>query len=322
VIAAALSAEVAAGTVASTIGGFIYDDQRNPLTEIDVELLNENHATRDRIKTNGAGRYEFHNVADGRYYIKVLAFRYNLEDAEQEVIVDTFSITGGGVSYVPADFYLRRKKGGLGETATGVVFVQEVPVEAESLYKQAMTDLGNKETAEGVKKLIASIQKFPNYYAAAHRLGMEFLKAKQYADAAKMFIRAAEANPKSSVSFYYMGYSLSMIGKEYNRAAIVALEKAQLLANSSFEVSLLIGKIQRQEGNFVESEKALLSAKKLSNTKVPEIHIELAQLYGNDLKQYGKAADELELYLKASDQKDEKIKKQIADLREKAKRPT
>jgi tetratricopeptide (TPR) repeat protein len=320
VFALTLSADVWAGTVASTIGGFVYDEQRNPVTEADVELLNENHATRARIKTNGTGRYEFNNVADGRYYVKVYAFRYNLEDDEQEVLVDTFSITGGGVSYVNADFYLKRKQGGLGETTTGVVFVQEVPVEAEGLYKDALTQLENKNTSEGVKKLIAAVQKFPDYYAAAQRLAMEFLKAKQYSDAAKMFIRAAEANPKSSKSFYFMAYSLSMIGKEYNRAALVALEKARQLAPNAYEVPLLVGKLQRQEGNLVEAEKNLLSAKKLASERVPEIHMELSQLYGNDLKQYGKAADELELYMKASDQKDEKIKKLINDLRLKAKR--
>ena len=109
-------------------------------------------------------------------------------------------------------------------------------------------------------------------------------------------------------------------GKNFNKAALKALEKAYILAPASWEVAYLIGKIERQEGNFSEAEVYLLKSKKLADERIPEIHIELAQLYGNDLKQYGKAADELELYLKASKKKkDEKTKKQITDLREKAK---
>ena len=315
-----LSVETLAGPVLSTIGGFIYDEQRNPVTEVDVELLNENYLTRGRIRTNGIGRYQFDNVADGRYYVRVLAFRYNLEDQTQEVVVDTFSITGNGVSNVEKDFYLRRKQGGLGETASGVVFAQEVPKNAENLFNEGVSALGEEKASEGIQKLIAAVKEFPGYFAASQRLGMELLKTGQFVDAAKMFMRAAEINPKSSVSFYYMGFALSKIGKEYNPAALVALEKARGLASSSFEVALLMGKIQRQEGNFVEAEKSLLAAKKLATSKVPEVHIELAQLYGNDLKQFGKAADELELYMKASDKKDEKIKQQINELREKAKR--
>lgn len=317
-IAAAFVSEVSA----STIAGFVYDDQRNPLIEVDVELLNENRVLLDRVRTNGVGRYQFNNISDGRYYIKALPFRYNLIDKEEEVIVDSFAIRGGGATFVDRDIYLQRKKGGLGETTTGVVFAQEVPKEAEDLFRQGIEALGNENKTEGMTKLIEAVNAFPTYYAASQRLGMELLKTRQYMDAAKLFMRAAEINPKSSVSFYYAGFALSQIGKEYNRAALVALEKARGLANTSFEVMLLIGKIQRKEGDFVEAEKALLTAKKLASERVPEIHIELAQLYGNDLKQFGKAADELELYMKASDKKDEKIKQQIEDLRAKARRST
>ena len=145
------------------------------------------------------------------------------------------------------------------------------------------------------------------------------LLTKQYLEATQFFIRAAEVNPKSSKTFYFMGFALNSLGEEYNPAALKALAKASELAPSSFEVELLTGKIHRELKNFLEAEKHLLKAKKLADTKIPEIHKELAQLYGNDLKDYGKAADELELYLKASNKKnDEKIKKQIEDLRVKA----
>ncbi|QQS43021.1 MAG: carboxypeptidase regulatory-like domain-containing protein [Acidobacteriota bacterium] len=318
-ICSSFAAQASAG-VAGTIGGFIYDEQRNPVVEVDVELLNENYATRGRVKTNGIGRYEFSNVADGTYYIRVMPFRYNLEDSTERVIVDSLSILGGGFTYISQDFYLRRKQGGLGETTTGVIFAQEIPKSAEEKYNSALEALDSGETSEATKLLVAARNEFPNYFAANHKLGMVLLTTKRYEEAARVFMLAAGINPKSSVTFYYMGFALSQMGKEYNPAALKALEKARVLAPSAYLVPLLEGKLLRQEGDFVQAEKSLISAKKLANNvSVPEIHMELSQLYGNDLKQYGKAADELELYLKASDQKDEKIKKVISDLRAKAK---
>jgi tetratricopeptide (TPR) repeat protein len=201
------------------------------------------------------------------------------------------------------------------------VFAQEVPKEAKTLFKEAGDDFDNKRKTKGMNKLIKAIQIFPTYYAASQRLGIELLLAEQYLEAAKLFIRAVEVNPKSSRAFYYMGFSLHKLGEKYNQGAIKALKKAIVLAPAAGEVVFLAGQIERQEGNYVEAEKYLLKAKKLSDIRDPKIHKELAQLYANDMKQYGKAADELEQYLKASKKKkDEKTKKQIANLREKAKK--
>ena len=84
----------------------------------------------------------------------------------------------------------------------------------------------------------------------------------------------------------------------------------------------VLGKVERAQGQFADAEKHLLAAKKLATTKVPEIHAELSQLYANDLKKYGEAADELEQYIKASrlSAADEKVaRNKVEDLRAKAK---
>ena len=67
---------------------------------------------------------------------------------------------------------------------------------------------------------------------------------------------------------------------------------------------------------------SLVKAKKLSDKPAPEIHWQLALLYGKDLERFKDAADELELYLKAlpSDVDTEKIRSLIRVFREKAKK--
>lgn len=308
---------------ASIIQGSVYDKQRNPLPDIEVELLNDLYQARGRARTDGSGRYQFAGLGDGRYSVRVYAFRYDLEDQTAEVEVKTLDLLGGeGTGFFTQDFYLMPRKGGLADNELGVVFAQEVPSEATKLYERAVKDLTSKRTDEGVLGLHESIKVFPNYYLALHRLGRELFVVKKYKDAVPYFLKAVEINAKSATSLYYLGYSLNELGPEFRRAAIRALNQAYLLAPSSVQVLFAYGKVLRAEKRLAESEKHLLQAKKLSRSPIPEIHKELAQLYANDLKNYKQAADELELYLKASSAGGEEsraVKKTIADLRAKAK---
>jgi tetratricopeptide (TPR) repeat protein len=306
----------------STISGIIFDKQRNPLIDVDVELLNERYQTDRRAKTDASGRYSFGGLRNGRYYVKVYAFRYDLEDQTQDIEINTQNIRGGeGSGFFSLDFYLLPRKGGLAETELSVVFSQEVPPEAKKLYEKGIELLANKKTTDGVMKLNEAIKIFPDYYLALMRIGKELMILKNFQDAVPFFFKAANVNPKSATAFYYLGDCLHQLGKEYNKSALAALNQAFVLAPASTGVLYVLGKVERAEGKYQEAEKHLLQAKKVSKNPIPEIHKELAQLYGNDLKKYKEAADELELYLKASkleDGEEKKVKKIISDLRGKA----
>jgi len=309
----------------SIIAGTVYDKQRNPIPEIEIELLDDYYrlVPGGRTRTDGVGRYQFSNLSDGRYTVRVFAFRYDFQDQEIPIEVNTQNVRGGeGSGYFTQDFYLLPKKGGLKDAELSVVFAQEVPQDAKKLYDKGLDYLSNKRIKEGILELNEAVKIFPNYYLALHRLGRELFMMKKYQEAVPFFFKAAEVNPKSATSFYYLGLSLSNLGKEYNKAAITSLNQSYFLAPSSIQVLYVLGKTERSEGKFEDAEKHLLQAKKLSKIGVPEIHKELAQLYGNDLKKYKEAADELELYLKASkpsDEEEKKIKKTISELREKSK---
>lgn len=307
----------------STIQGTIFDKQRNRLPDIDVELLNDYYQSIKRTKTDGAGTYSFTGLTNGRFTVKVYAFRYDLEDQESLIDINTLNIRGGeGPGYFPQDFYLLPKKGGLKEAELSVIFAQEVPKEAQTLYEKAIKNLSDKRTDEGVAGLMESIKAFPDYYLALYRLGVELYIRGQYKESIPVFLKATQVNQKSATSYYYLGSALHKLGKEYDKAALASLNKAAFLAPASPQIFLLLGKIERAMGNFADSEKHLLQAKKISTAKNPEIHWELAQLYANGMKKYTEAADELELYMKAiklSDEDEKKIKELIITLREKAK---
>lgn len=305
------------------IAGTIYDKANTPLADIDVELLDEYQRLVQRQKTSSSGRYEFVVRNSGRYYIRVYAFRYDLQDETREItIANVASVPGQqGSSFNMEDFYLQPRRGGLKDAELSVVFAQDVPKEAERTYKKALEHLANKRSDEGFAELQEALKLYPEYYAATIRLGHELFIRRQYLDSAHAYLRAAEINPKSASSYYFAGNSLFINGKEYHKAALTAVLEAIRLAPSSPPVLLLAGMVERSLGKFEDAEKHLLSAKKSSPQRIPEIQKELAQLYANDLKKYREAAEELELYIKASKLSNEdeaKTRKVIADLRAKA----
>ena len=308
---------------ASTIAGIVYDNKRNPLGEVDVELLDDYYRSINRTKTNASGRYEFGGLGDGRFTVKVLPFRYEFADQSALVEITTITSVSGqiGNTYITQDFYLSPRKGSLEDTETGVIFAQEVPKEAQKIYEDAVKDLSRKRTNEGIAGLRRAVSVFPNYYLALQSLGKELFAKGEYGEALQVLLKASEINPKSPTTFYYMGYSLVKL--DYTKAALIPLNQALLLAPASVQILYVLGIAETGEGKYAEAEKHLLRAEKLSKADVPEIHWQLAQLYANNLKKYQEAADELELYLKAGkfdEQQKAKVKKVIADLREKAKK--
>ena len=170
-----------------------------------------------------------------------------------------------------------------------------------------------------MNELKEAIKIFPNYFLALHQLGKIYFLKQMYPEAYQVLIKAADVNPKSPKTLFFLGYSLHKLN--YNKAALIALTQAYTLSPAAVSVLWTLGTVERSEGKFTDAEKHLLKAKKLAKAPIADIHWELAQLYGEDLKKFDAAADELEAFLKARpDAKDAlTIKEMIKKLREKAK---
>jgi len=314
-------------SAANIISGNVYDRQGNPLNAVDVELLDEYYRLLQRVRTDAVGRYQFSGLNNGNYTVRVLPFQYDLQDQSQYVEVQAISARPGdpGSMYVSQDFYLQPKKGGLRDAELSVVFAQEVPKDAKTAYEKAVNNFSKKRDNMAFDDLKTAIEIFPTYYLALNRFGMELFLRKQYIESFQVFMKSVEVNPRSAESFYYLGFSFYNLGKDYNKAELTSFNQALILAPASPQVLWMLGKVERRAGKFADAEKHLLQAKKLSTYKVPEIHDELYHLYSEDLKKYNLAADELELFLKATklnDNDEMKVRKSIADLREKAKKQT
>jgi len=316
--------------IGNRISGFVFGFQRTPLDRVDVELLDDLNRTVSRTRTNGSGLYVFYGMTQGRYIVRVLPFSTDYEEQEAEVeivnLVRTTSnpISGGGRGAISAaenkqqDFYLKTRQGAITGT-TAAIFVQDIPKDAKALYEKGLDQLRDNKQKEAFVNIKAAIEKFDKYYYALETLGTEYARLRYYEAAAVLLANAVDINPRGYRSWHGLTYSFYSLNKP--GPALTAAQKMIELNGNSPEALLLYGTVLRQNKKFAEAEKQFIKAKDLRlKSYMPEIHRQLAFLYGYDMKRYADAVRELKLYLKAKPEgKDnEDIKKRLKDFEEKA----
>ena len=315
----------------SSINGKIYGEGR-PLADVYVELLDDMNSSIRQMKTDSTGRFQFSNLVDGRYYLKVNPGNTGYQEHFQQVVISSVSSVrasegarmGGGdnqhidIALKPNERAIR----GPFALAPAVVFSQAVPSEARKLYDAGVALLRSKKETEGFESLKKALEIFPDYYDALDRLGGEyaikgttdpgFLQA-----GLVLLTKATEVNPRGYSSLYGLGWTQYQLG--LRKEAIETLGKATSVYGKAPDAYLLQGKALRRTAMLDKAEAALKRADELANSKTADIHWELAGLY-NDQKRYKEAADQMELYLKHAPKGEdpEKIKNLIKRLREKA----
>jgi tetratricopeptide (TPR) repeat protein len=270
-----------------------------------VELQDEFHRMIRRSQTNASGYYEFRGVRGGTLYVRVITVGTEYDEQEQEVVIEnTIISTGngrsqtGGFDDAQKDIYLRLRPGITPESVA--IFAQEVPPEAQKLYNKGVSDLDAKRDAEGLAELRLAIEKFPKYYFALERLGSEYIRLRtpESLKAAEILLAAAvEVNPRAFKSWYGLAYARYSLAN--NSGAQEAVKKALELNSYSPDALLLSGSLLRASKAYAEAEKQLVKARDLAKETIPQIHWELALLYGNHMQRYADAAKELKLFLKA-----------------------
>ncbi len=310
------------GQANNVITGFVFGIERRPVSEVSVELLDDNYSLLSRMKTDGSGRYLFSRLPRGRYYIQVSPLGTNYERQTKDIEISGISrgaATNAGADTIQQNFYLTQKDSNNLAVVTGVVFAQDVPKEAQKLYEKAISSLKDKKTDEGVTNLQKALEIFPTYYLVLDKLGEEYINRQRYQEASEVLLKAVEINPKGFSSQYSLGYALYQL-KKYPEALEV-IKKSVEIAPNSINSFFLLGVCLKQIGRFDEAVEKLKKADKLSNSEQADIHWQLSLIYTNNLKKYAEAANELELFLKLKPnyEEAEKVKDLIKKLKAKAK---
>ena len=300
----------------STISGFVFDSERRPVAQIPVELMNDVNSVIQRLKTDDSGRFIFRGVSQGRFQIRVLPLGTNYEEQTQEVELYGIGASGRAIrDNLQRDFYLRLRQSG-SVSATGTIFVQEIPDEAETIFQKALADLEGNRLEAGIAGLEHALKLFPTYYLALEKLGLLYTAQQNYEKALVVLGKAVVVNSRSFNGWY--GLSRTHYALKQSGAAVEAARKAVTLNSNSENALLFLGLSLRQAKRYDEAEKPLKQADKVAKGLSPDIHFNLALLYAKNLNRFRDAANELELYLKTSRDtgQTENIKKLIKKYRE------
>ena len=297
----------------NSISGHVSDNQRSPIADLRVELLNEVDTVIQTSKTDGSGLFVFRKLSDGTFQVRVQASGTSYVGQTKRVELSRPS--GFGVAFEEVDFVLSKPRNASSSSKPGVVFAQEVPDQARKQYLKAAELLQKEHREEAVAALNRAIEIYPQYFDALEMLGSERVKQQEYELAVPPLMKAVEINARAYPSWYALGvaqYNLKQLP-----AAVEALRRAASLNEKSINANLWLGTVLRQTGRLDEAETYLKRANLLADAKVADAHWQLALLF-NQLKRFREAADELELFLKVQpDARDaDKIRKLIQRLRE------
>jgi Carboxypeptidase regulatory-like domain/Tetratricopeptide repeat len=297
----------------NSISGHVSDNQRTPIADLRVELLNEVDTVIQTSKTDGSGLFVFRKLSDGTFQVRVQTYGTNY--VSQTKRVELSRPSGFGVAFEEVDFALSTVRGTSSSSKPGVVFAQDVPEQARKQYQKATELLQKERRQEGFAALSKAIEIYPQYFDALEMLGSEHVKQQEYEHAIPPLKKAVEINVRAYPSWYALGvaqYNLKLLPE-----AVESLRRAVSLNEKSINANLWLGTLLRHTGRLDEAETFLKQANLLAEAKVADAHWQLALLF-NQLKRFKEAADELELFLKFQpDARDaDKIKKLIQRLRE------
>jgi cytochrome c-type biogenesis protein CcmH/NrfG len=298
----------------NSISGHVSDNQRTPIANLRVELLNEVDSVIQTSKTDASGLFVFRKLSDGTFQVRVHASGTSYVDQTKRVELSRPS--GFGAAFEEVDFVLSPARAIPSSGKPGVVVAQNVPDEARKQYQIAAELLQKERRAEGVAALNKAIEIYPQYFDALEMLGSEHVKQQEYEHAVPPLKKALEINARAYPSWYALGvaqYNLKQLP-----AAVESLRHAVSLSQKSINANLWLGTVLRHSGRLDEAETYLKQANLLAEAKVPDAHWQLALLF-NQLKRFKEAAEELELFLKVTpDARDaDKIRQLIQQLRQK-----
>src|SRR6185295_11326893 len=143
----------------NSISGYVSDDRRAAIPDLQVELLNDVDSLMQRTKTDSSGLFFFRRLAEGIYQVRVQTYGTNYVGGQtKRVQIER------NRAFEQVDFVLVTKQTTATNATTGAVFVQEVPAQARKEFERGAALLQKGEQRkEGREALKKAIEMFPLY---------------------------------------------------------------------------------------------------------------------------------------------------------------
>lgn len=313
--------DIAGGTGgANAIKGRVYAPSgRAPGTRLRVQLESSERGTMTTM-TEDDGSFNFGGLLAGSYTIVIDAGK------EYEVLREPVYIDRGnnGRSFtVPV--YLKPKGSGAAD-ASNPAFAG-VPKAAVDLYMKAMESSNKNDSKKAIEQLNEAIALHPNFALALNELGIQYLKTAQPDKAIEPLQKAVKLAPTEF--FPHLNYGIALLNKKSFAEAETEFRAALKINSDAPTAHMYLGVAlltlsrdaktnQYDMTKYAEAQKELEAAAASGKPEVAMAHKYLGGIYmGN--KEYKRAADELEIYLKLTPKAPdaEKLKGIVKDLRSK-----
>jgi tetratricopeptide (TPR) repeat protein len=302
----------------NTIRGRVYTPSGKPVEGRLVVRLESTDMISKQTSTDADGKFTFSGLTAGNFTVTVEGGK-DYENAVEypQIYKETGS---AGARNLDLSIQLRFKP----ESNPALA---GVPKDALQLYTKGVEAARKGDSKKAVEQLSEAVGLYQNFPLALNELGVQYLKMGQPDKAAEALQRAVKLAPADF--FPHLNYGIALLNKKNFAEAEVELRQALKINSEAPTAHMYLGvallTLSRDEktkqydmAKYAEAQKELETAAASGKPEVAMAHKYLGGIYmGN--KEYKRAADELELYLKlypkAPDA--EKLKGLIKDLRSK-----
>src|SRR5262245_35815649 len=239
----------------SAVGGQIVVSEGGLKRPVPV-LLDHSSAKSDRrALTDLHGNFEFRNVPEGSYNIRV-----RLEGFEN--VNYPVDVPGTPCVFI---FLNGSAVHGRGPSALGgnqIVDVHqlkaEVPKQALKEYEKAVQEIKDHNTQRAIERLEKSIKLAPDFYNAHLGLAQEYRKTERLDAAAQELTRASALNPREATPLIQLG-EIYLEKSNFERAADV-LSQATRIEPGSAVAHYALGRARYRLSEYAEAEQAFTRA--------------------------------------------------------------
>ena len=269
------------------------------------------------------GAFKFTNLGSGSYTIVIEAGQ-DYETARESVHIEGNSSIGRGMRMpaaprtVMVPIYLQLKRMGKGTARAGVInaALAGVPKRAADLYLNALAATQAGDVNKAIEQLREAIVLHPEFPLALNELGVQYLKIGQATRAVEVLQRAVKMTPDAIAP--RLNYAVALLERKNFAEAETEFRHVLKLNDGAATAHLYLGITLIHLRNYSEAEKELQRAVSFGSPELSIAHYYLAGIYWGK-RDYKKAADELETYLKLSPkaQDAEKTRATIKELRAK-----
>ncbi|HEX8722424.1 MAG TPA: tetratricopeptide repeat protein [Pyrinomonadaceae bacterium] len=282
-------------------GRILFPSGRRMDTGLKIKLLSTGFGDLS-VMSDASGSFQFQRLRPGTYTV-VIDGGEEFETVTESVTIESDSsmMRGGGVTSVPRPYtlqvYLQPKYSHEASARPGVLNAElaSVPKPAAALYQKALEEARKNAPEKAVELLKAALAAHPDFRLALSELGVQYMKLRQPEKAAEVLRAALKLAPDDYATLLTYGRAL------YDRQEFAEAEgqfrKAAKKNPSSPSAHFYLGLILLKRHELQEAEREMRAAAEFGGGEMALAHYYLGGIYWGR-QEYGRAADELESYLR------------------------